>query len=77
MSHTTKLYKRVIKHRLRHEITIYEKLFGLYARTVYHGSYYLRHLMEKYRKACKYFIWCSFILRKHVIEFLERLCDWF
>ena len=52
MSHTLKLWKIVIEHRLRHKTTISEIWF--YASTVYHGSYFLTYMSnEKNIEACK------------------------
>ena len=45
MSHTVKLWEKVVEHGLRHETTISENQFGfmywLYVKTICHGSYFL------------------------------------
>ena len=54
MSHTMKLWKRVIEHRLRHETTISENQFGFMPRqSTIEAIFLLIRLMEKYREACK------------------------
>ncbi len=54
MSHTMKLWERVIKHRLRHTTTILENQFGFMPRrSTMESIFLLKLLMEKYREACK------------------------
>ena len=50
MSHTMKLWKRVIEHRLRLEINISQNQFGFMpGRSTTEAIHLLRHLMETYR----------------------------
>ena len=50
MSHTMKLWERVIKQRLRKETDVSKNQFGFMpARSTIEAIYLLRHLMERYR----------------------------
>ena len=54
MSHTMKLWERVIEHRLRRMTTISENQFGFMpGRSTMDAIYLLRRLMEKYREKKK------------------------
>ena len=54
MSHTMKLWERVIEHRLRRITSVSEKQFGFMpGRSTMEAIYLLRRLVEKYREKKK------------------------
>ena len=54
MSHTMKLWERVIEHRLRMLTRVSEKQFGFMpGRSTMEAIYLLRRLVEKYRSTKK------------------------
>ena len=54
MSHTMKLWERVIEHRLKGVTTMSEHQFGFMARrSTIEAIYLLRRLMEKYKEKKK------------------------
>ena len=54
MSHTMKLWERVIEHRLRRETRVSENQFGfMLGRSTIEAIFLLRRLMEKYREKKK------------------------
>ena len=54
MSHTMKLWERVIEHRLRRIISVSEKQYGFMpGRSTMEAIYLLRRVVEKYREKKK------------------------
>ena len=54
ISHTMKLWERVVEARLRHEVTISEQQYGFMPRkSTTDAMFALRVLMEKYREGQK------------------------
>jgi hypothetical protein len=51
MSHTMKLWERVIKHRLRKVTSVTKNQFGfIHGRSTMEAIFLIRHLMERYRE---------------------------
>jgi hypothetical protein len=75
MSHTMKLWDRVIKHRLRGITRIPTRQFGIHARKVNHGSYFLiRQVMDQYRNQKRTYIWVSLTWRRLTTKYEGMLC---
>ncbi|KAE8697992.1 Detected protein of unknown function [Hibiscus syriacus] len=70
LSHTMKLWERVIEARLRQVTKVSENQFGFmpYMSTT-EAIHLLRRLMEKYREKIEIFTWRSFTLRRCMIVF--------
>ena len=76
MSHTMKLWERIIEARIRNEVTIAEQQFGFMpGKSTTDAIFCLRMLLEKWTKGLKA-MHCGFILtwRKHTTEYPERNC---
>ena len=76
MSHTMKLWERVIDSRIRNEVTIAEQQFGFMPRRSTTDALFLFEDAVgkngvRARKQCIVFL---LIWRKHMIEYLERKC---
>ena len=60
LSHTMKLWERVIERRLRKDVSISENQFSFMpGRSTIEAVYLLRRLMGLYRDKKWIFIWCS------------------
>ena len=75
ISHTMKLWERVVEARLRCEVTISEQQYGFVPRKSTNDVMYaLRVLMEKYREGQKELHCVSVDRKKLMIRFQERSC---
>ncbi|KAE8708554.1 homeobox-leucine zipper protein ATHB-12-like isoform X1 [Hibiscus syriacus] len=78
LSHTMKLWERVIEARLRQVTRVSENQFGFMPdRSTTEAIHLLRRLMEKYREKREIFTWRSLTLRRHIRLDYGRhlLCD--
>ena len=76
ISHTMKLWERVVEARLRHEVTINEQQYGFMPRkTTTDAMFALRVLMEKYRERQKE-LHCVFVELETAYDkgFQEKSC---
>ena len=72
MSHTMKLWERVIERRLRVETTVSENQFGfMLGRSTMEAIYLLRTLIEKYREKKKNLHMVFIDLEKVYVKCLE------
>ena len=72
LSHTMKLWERVIERRIRQETVIRENQFGFMpGKSTTEAIHIFRRLMEKYRERIKICIWCSSTQRKRMIAYHE------
>ncbi|KAE8679239.1 protein AIG1-like isoform X3 [Hibiscus syriacus] len=70
LSHTMKLWERVIEARLRQVTRVSENQFGFIAdRSTTEAIHLLRRLMEKYRGKIEIFTWRSLTLRRRMIAY--------
>ena len=72
MSHTMKLWERVMETRIRKLTTIMENQFGFMpGRSTTEAIFSIRQLIEKYREQRKDYIWFLLTWRRHMIQYLE------
>ena len=75
MSHTLKLFERVLDNRLRQVVQIGRQQLGfMEGLGTVDGIFSLRQNMEKHRKSRKYCIWFSLTWRKHMIGSHGKKC---
>lgn len=77
MSHTMKLWERVIEHQLRHETRMSENQFGFMLGRLTTEAIFLLQMMEKYRKKKKELSMVFMDLEWHMKEYQERSCGGF
>ena len=77
ISHTMKLWERVVEARLRHEVTISEKQYGFMPRkSTTDAMFALRMLMEKYREGQKE-LHCVFVDLEKAYDKVPRVELWY
>ncbi|XP_047984785.1 uncharacterized protein LOC125225222 [Leguminivora glycinivorella] len=75
MSHSMKIWEIVVARRIREESEVTQNQFGFMpGRGTTDAIFALRQLCEKYRKAKRTCTWCSWIWKRHTIEFRVRFC---
>src|SRR6185295_9331675 len=75
MSHTMKLWERVIEHRLRRVTSVTQNQFGFMpGRSTMEAIFLIRQLMERYREQKKTCTWSSLTLRRHMTKYREMSC---
>ena len=75
MSHTMKLWKRIIEARIRKEVTIAEEQFGFMpGRSTTNAIFCLRMLLEKWTEGRRQCIASLLTWRKHTTRYLGKNC---
>ena len=70
LSHTMKVWERVVEMRVRKVVSISENQFGFMpGRSTTEAIHLVRRLVEKIGKERRTFIWCSLISRRPMTRF--------
>ena len=75
MSHTMKLWERVIEHRLKKVRSVTQNQFGFMpGRSTMEATFLIRQLMERYREQKKYLHMVFIDLERHMTKYREMSC---